>query len=312
MAFIDIMLKSIKLEMNILEIKEGYIDFKSYHTYYRIVNPNGKNTPLLFLHGGPGSTHNSFELLDKLAILSDRPLIMYDQLGCGLSSRPDDKKEIYNKDTWVEELINLRNKLHLDNVNILGHSWGGMLLIIYLCDYNPKGINSAILSSTLSSVSLWREETHKLLNNLSPEFKKVLLDDEAGLDVDKKLLSLAYKDYTNRFIFSEPQSFDPECLSRVKPDSSVSYITAWGKSEFSPTGNLSNYEYTDKLKNIKCPVLILSGEQDESTPFQNKTMYDNLETTKSWVLFQYSRHRTYYDQNELYIKTLNDFLSKLD
>ena len=68
-----------------MDIKEGYLPFKGYQTYYRIVNPTGKKTPLVILHGGPGSTHNSYELLDHLAQEDDRPFIMYDQLGCGLS-----------------------------------------------------------------------------------------------------------------------------------------------------------------------------------------------------------------------------------
>ena len=68
-----------------MEIKEGYMPFMGHSTYYRIVNPDGRKTPLILLHGGPGSTHNSYELLDELAFKDDRPFLMYDQIGCGLS-----------------------------------------------------------------------------------------------------------------------------------------------------------------------------------------------------------------------------------
>lgn len=93
-----------------MEIKEGYMPFMGYQTYYRIVDPDGcfdeashvfdgdktKNaggceakakkgkSPIILLHGGPGSTHNYFELLDRVA-LSGRAVISYDQLGCGNS-----------------------------------------------------------------------------------------------------------------------------------------------------------------------------------------------------------------------------------
>ena len=42
--------------------------FMGYKTYYRVVgeNRNG-HKPILLLHGGPGSTHNYFEVLDRLA-----------------------------------------------------------------------------------------------------------------------------------------------------------------------------------------------------------------------------------------------------
>ena len=42
-----------------MEIREGYMPFKEYKTYYRIVGKKtGNKKPLLLLHGGPGSTHN--------------------------------------------------------------------------------------------------------------------------------------------------------------------------------------------------------------------------------------------------------------
>ena len=62
-----------------MEIKEGYINFKNHKTYYRLVGEakNGKK-PLILLHGGPGSTHNYFEVIDSLAKRDERMIVMYD------------------------------------------------------------------------------------------------------------------------------------------------------------------------------------------------------------------------------------------
>ena len=49
-----------------MEINDGYMPFKGFKTYYRIVD-GGDKTPLICLHGGPGSTHNYFEVLDCIA-----------------------------------------------------------------------------------------------------------------------------------------------------------------------------------------------------------------------------------------------------
>lgn len=44
-----------------MNIQEGYLPFRGYQTYYRVVGDlNSEKTPLLLLHGGPGSTHNYF------------------------------------------------------------------------------------------------------------------------------------------------------------------------------------------------------------------------------------------------------------
>lgn len=59
------------------EIKEGYLPFEQYRTYYRIAGKNfDQKPPLILLHGGPGSTHNYFEVLDCVADKTNRPSCM--------------------------------------------------------------------------------------------------------------------------------------------------------------------------------------------------------------------------------------------
>lgn len=148
-----------------MKITEGYMPYLKYKTYYRIVGKcTGNKKPLLLLHGGPGSTHNYFEVLDKAAE-DGRALIMYDQLGCGLSSIPS-RPNLWNAETWIEELIQLRKYLNLDEVHLLGQSWGGMMAIQYACQYKPKGIKSYILASTLPSSTLWKKEQRRRIKYL--------------------------------------------------------------------------------------------------------------------------------------------------
>ncbi|MFA6830259.1 MAG: proline iminopeptidase-family hydrolase [Bacilli bacterium] len=294
-------------------IEEGYIDFLEYKTYYRIAGADKKNTPLLILHGGPGSTHNSYELLDALADRDDRPIITYDQLGCGLSSIPDDKPELYCKEIWVKEIENLRKQLKLNTIHLMGHSWGGMLSIIYLCDYQPQGIKSVNLSSTLSSASLWDKETHRLISYLPISDQEAIAKAEKTDNYSSCEFAIANKDYLKMTVadLSSEKEISP-CLKRKKNSGSVAYLTAWGPSEFRPLGNLCDYEYTDKLKSITCPVLLTSGGMDESTPLQNKTMYDSLTCAKDWHLFPNARHMTYFENNQEYIEVLSAFLKKND
>ena len=95
------------------KITEGYMPFLGYQVYYRIVGEKKDNQkkPLLLLHGGPGSTHNYFEVLDKLSIMDDRQLIMYDQLGCG-NSYVEGHPELWTLKTWMDELKEIRKHLN--------------------------------------------------------------------------------------------------------------------------------------------------------------------------------------------------------
>ena len=123
-----------------MKITEGYMPYLGYSTYYRIAGECiGNKKPLLLLHGGPGSTHNYFEVLDKLAE-EGRAIISYDQLGCG-NSYVEGHSELWCTKTWMNELIELRKHLGLDELHLLGQSWGGMLSMNTYVIINRKGSN---------------------------------------------------------------------------------------------------------------------------------------------------------------------------
>src|SRR5437870_5231538 len=134
--------------------EEGYVDFRGYRTWYRIVgDPRAGATPLVVLHGGPGSTHNYFAPLERLA--GERPIVLYDQIGCGNSDRPTDIE--WNVEVFRDEVAAVREQLGLDRIHLLGTSWGGMLALEHVLS-GEQGIVSMILSSTLANLALWNDE----------------------------------------------------------------------------------------------------------------------------------------------------------
>ncbi|WP_295730632.1 proline iminopeptidase [uncultured Limosilactobacillus sp.] len=294
-----------------MKIKTGYLSFGKYHTYYRIVGEPSPKPPLVLLHGGPGSTHNYFEILDQLAQDDQRQLIMYDQLGCGLSSIPDETPAVYNPTTWVRELIELRQQLHLDHIHLLGQSWGGMLAIIYLCDYQPTGIQSVILASTLSSAQLWSTEQHRMIKLLPQNEQAAIANaEQAGNYQDPGYLN-ANAHYMRLHCADEPTANSPECLRRTKNVGTVAYQTAWGPNEYTPLGNLRNYDYTKKLPQITIPALITSGTNDLCTPIVAKTMADQLPNA-TWQLFENTRHMSFVEKTFEYKQLLKSWLNQHD
>ncbi|MGI6223368.1 MAG: proline iminopeptidase [Prevotella sp.] len=290
--------------MTNLKITEGYMPFRGYQTYYRIVGePVGDKAPLLLLHGGPGSTHNYFELLDDIA-LSGRQVISYDQLGCGLSY-VEGHPELWTLDMWLDELEALRNYLHLDRLHILGQSWGGMMIIAWLIDRKPKGVCSAILSSTLSSSQLWGHEQHRLISFMSPEDQAAIKKAEETGNFESEEYIRANDHYTELHACSITKD-SPECLRRKKRFGTESYNVAWGPNEYMPWGNLKNFDYTSRLGEISQPTLVISGTNDESTPLLAKTMYDGIPNSR-WELLDGARHMTFADQPEKYKKIVREW-----
>ncbi|CAJ1201104.1 Proline iminopeptidase [Companilactobacillus paralimentarius] len=294
-----------------MKITEGYMPFHEYKTYYRIVGDlNTNKTPLLLLHGGPGSTHNYFEIFDQLTEQTGRPVIMYDQLGCGKSSIPDDSS-LFQADTWVEELKSLREYLGLKEVHLLGQSWGGMLAIIYMCDHNPEGVKSLILASTLSSAKLWAQEQHRMIKFMSVTDQKAIAQAEETNDYTSPAYLTANEHFMLQHASGPITSASPEFLRRPKVSGEVSYVTAWGPNEYCPTGTLRNYDYTDKLHNIVTPTLVTSGTNDLCTPLVAKTMVDQLPNAE-WSLFAKSRHMAFIDETKSYMQRLTAWLADND
>jgi proline-specific peptidase len=132
--------------------EEGYISFKGYKTWYGIIGEqqDQHKYPLICLHGGPGFSHDYLQPLGALKN-TGRKVVFYDQLGAGRSDHPDDPS-LWTIKLYIEELDNLRNKLNLDKIHLLGQSWGGQLALEYLLT-KPKGIKSLILADSLSNTA---------------------------------------------------------------------------------------------------------------------------------------------------------------
>ena len=288
-----------------MKVVTGRMPFQGFETYYRIVGEKTDLAPLLLIHGGPGSTHNYFEVLDPLAETSHRQIISYDQIGCG-ESYVEGYKELWSLRTWTAELIALRQWLHLDRVHLLGQSWGGMLIMAYLIDCKPEGVESVILSSTLSSSVLWSHEQQRLIAFMPVDEQEAIAEAVRTGNFEAPAYLKANEHYTALYA-DEITADSPECLRRKKRFGLESYIEAWGPNEYTPTGTLKDFDYTARLHEIAQPTLVISGTNDECTPLIAKTMYDAIPHAR-WELLDGARHMTFIDQTDNYIRILTHWL----
>jgi proline iminopeptidase len=312
------------------EVREGYLPFSASGisvegsgegcgasgegrggTYFRVVGDLGSDkAPLVCLHGGPGSTHNYFELLDPLAD-DGRAVVSYDQVGCG-ASYVDGRPDLWRAQTWVRELEALVGHLGLSRFHLLGQSWGGMLAITYLVERRPAGALSAILSSTLSSSRLWGREQHRMARQLPEADARALEAAEKSGDYSSE----AYRHAIDRYMGLHcadvsPAAGAPECLRRPKRSGEESYRVAWGPNELTPEGTLAAWDYTDRLAEIDIPALVISGTDDLCTPLVAKTMFDRLPRAR-WELLEGCRHMCFADDTPRYLELLRSWLSEVE
>ena len=294
-----------------MEIREGYMPFLEYKTYYRVVGKNtGNKKPLVLLHGGPGSTHNYFEVLDRIAEEDGRQLVMYDQIGCG-NSYVENRPDLWNSKVWIEELIELRKHLGLDEIHLLGQSWGGMQTLEYVCNYKPEGLKSIILSSTLPASWLWAEEAQRMIAQMPQDMQDAIKKATESGDYSSPEYQAAEAEYMRQHCAGEVTENDPECLRRPKKAGRESYVVGWGPNEFTPLGTLKDYDVIDQLGDIKEPALIINGGNDLCTPYVAKFMYDRIPNSE-WELFRTCRHMCFVEDNDHYVEVLKKWMNTND
>ena len=289
------------------EIREGYIPFKGYQTYYRIVGKceNGK-LPLLVLNGGPGMAHDYMETLDAIAE-NGREVIYYDQIGSGKSAVPEGTFH-YNAELFVEELDVVLKELELGKIHVLGHSWGTVLLLLYILEKKPENFASIIISSGLPSAKLWIKEAGKLKTWLPKEMQDALSEADRTGDYSTPAVEAAAQEFYHRHVCSlDPY---PDFVERSFGHPGPAYLEMQGVSEFVFTGNLKDYDVEERLQEVKQPALIISGEFDECTPLIAKQFYDDLPNAEEWLLIENGTHLCHAESPELYNCTVEKFLER--
>ena len=294
-----------------MHANEGFVPFRGYRTWYRIVGDEGpeEKLPVVLLHGGPGGTHDYLEPLEALAE-TGRRIVFYDQIGCGKSDLPEDDS-LWVVETFVEELDVIRRELGLDQIHLFGSSWGGMLAMEYALT-RPRGLESLILASSPASIPQWVEETGKLRVQLPPDVQAVLDRHEAaGTTDDPEYEEAAMEFYKRHVCRAEPW---PECVLRsfqFIAEHGVVYHTMNGPSEFYVTGNLRQWSVVDRLPEIRVPTLVVTGEHDEATPAVNKTVAEGIPGAES-VIYPGASHMAHVEDTEGYVRLLDGFLTRVE
>ena len=290
-----------------LQSGEGFIEVPGGKIWYEVVG-SGKAIPLILLHGGPG--YPSFYLEPLKALASDRPVIFYDQLGCGRSDQPQDTT-LWTTERYVQELHLLREALGLDEVYILGHSWGGTLAMEYILSH-PSGVKALIMSSPFLSISRWIGDTDSLIATLPDSLQEFIRIHQQAGTTDSEEYLRANNFYLNKFV--SRYSFDsrPAYLdSAEKYFGAHVYNYMWGPSEFEATGTLRNYERIDQLPSLNVPTLFTAGRYDEATP-RSVEYFANLVPNSQFIIFENSAHMTMITETEAYLHAISDFLKEIE
>lgn len=232
--------------------------------------------PVVFVHGGPGGTHEAFGGLTALA--DQRGVVLYDQLDSGMSDHPGDPAN-WQVARFVGELEAIRKALKIDRWHVVGWSWGSAIALEYAASH-PDHVVSTVLGGTFISTPHWILGTNLLIRDLAPEVQRDILACEGDNRPPAETCGAAAQAFAAAYAGrpdAPPQSAQAQAYAkrtRGKGFNEKLYNAMWGPSEFSARGSLVGYDATRLLAKVDGKrILFMIGQYDEA----------RLETVRDFV-----------------------------
>ncbi|HUH47481.1 MAG TPA: proline iminopeptidase-family hydrolase [Arenibacter sp.] len=277
---------------------------------------NNPSMKVLLLHGGPGATHEYFEVFDSYFPNAEIEYYYYDQLESAYSDQPNNSA-LWSVERYVDEVEQVRKALGLnkDNFYLLGSSWGGLLGMEYALKYqdNLKGL---IISNMMASIPQYISYANEVLGpQLDPNVLSEIRALEAKGDyADPRYSELVYEHYYPEHVLRMPLDDWPNPVIRAFANINQDlYITMQGPSEFGVVGDakLKDWDVTAELSKIAVPTLVIGGAHDTMDPKHMEWIASEVQQGQ-YLHCPNGSHLAMYDDAENYFKGLIDFIKKVD
>jgi non-heme chloroperoxidase len=211
----------------------------------------GTGQPIVFSHGWP-LTADDWDTQMLFFGQHGYRVVAHDRRGHGRSSQTWDGNEM---DTYSDDLAALFEQLDLKNTIIVGHSTGGGEVTRYLGRHGTKRVAKAVLIGAVPPLML---RTDKNTGGLPVSVFDGL---RAGVAGDR---SQFYKDITLPFYgYNRPGA---EISEGVREHWWLQGMMGGVKAHYDCIKAFSETDFTEDLKKIDIPALVMHGDDDQIVP----------------------------------------------
>ena len=273
-------------------------------------NPTAK---LLFLHGGPGATHEYFEGADDHLAPAGIEYIYYDQLGSLYSDQPTDP-ELWDLDRFVDELEQVRTALGLDRSNffLLGHSWGGILATEYALRHQDH-LKGLVISNMMASCPAYNDYADRVLKpSMDPDVLAEIQALEAAGDTENpRYMELLVEHHYQHHVLRRSADDIPDAAKRGIRINQQIYVQMQGPSELGLSGSLTGWDRSADLHRIAVPTLVIGAAHDTMDPAYMAWMASQFPDGRHLHCPDGS-HMAMWDDEATYWDGLVDFIRTVD
>jgi len=262
--------------------------------------PDGKRMrekPVAFLvHGGPGADHTSFK--PTLSPLSQKmQLVYFDHRGQGRSARG--AKETYTLDNNVEDMEALRQHLGLDQIVVIGASYGGMVALTYASRY-PQHVSHLVAIVTVPDYRFLKR-AKEILAERGTKAQKTIAQRlwDGNFENEEQL-----REYFTVMRSLYSITYDPDSPQK-----------AWDRAILSPDainvafgGFLRTYDIRSELPKITAPTLVIGARHDWICPPEFSEEIASAIPNADLRIFEHSGHSIRADEPEALLDAIVGFI----
>lgn len=217
----------------------------------------GKGQPIVFSHGWPLSSDD----WDAQMLFFDQHgyrVIAHDRRGHGRSTQTWDGNDM---DTYADDLAQLTEKLDLRDAIHVGHSTGGGEVARYIGRHGSKRVAKAVLIGAVPPIML------KTASNPGGLPMEVFDSIRAGVANNRPQF---YKDITLPFYgYNRPGA---KVSEGIRERWWLQGMMGGVKAHYDCIKAFSETDFTEDLKKIDVPTLILHGDDDQIVPIADSAL----------------------------------------
>ncbi len=263
---------------------------------YEIYGAPSTATTVIAVNGGPGLSHIYMLQNDVWQRLArNRQVVLYDQRGLGRSTRiaPGAPQTM---DAAVADLDALRAHLHLKEVDLVGDSFGGLIVLAYIAAH-PEHVRKLILSdSAAPNLSAMQRDLDSVFPDVIAQEKL-----EAGRLTDpRQIADLGLRTHFRMIFYSQDL-----CTRYLAGAPDLGFNDAIGNAVGQSVEHL---DLTPTLARIQSPTLVLNGRFDLNvTPLVAWNIAHAIPGAQL-VYFEKSGHLPSYEEPDRYVSVVDSFL----
>ncbi len=260
---------------------------------------SAEGTPLVVANGGPGFDHTYMHLSDVWdRIAKNRRVVMYDQRGVGKSSALAPGQSCTLPDQ-IEDLEAVRAQIGSERIDLLGHSWGGYLVMAYAARY-PEHIQHLLI---VDSAAPKFSDTIFLFKDVFPEgVERQDAAEFANQMGDKSAAAKWLREYF-AMLFYSPEKRDAALANMADAGENRTVNEAIER-------DLERFDLNPELAKYRFPALVITGRFDMNVAPVVAYKIHKAIPGSQFVVFDRSGHVPFYEEPDKFQQTVESFLAK--